>query len=160
MCVAVPSFAYLHEDVIGLRDEYVLLGDLLGPIREELRDRVRSVHHREAHITRILIGVLARAAAVELLCGDRRDLLGQLVVIAAVGRQKPRKAGDLGAFIPAHVLLQMVHHDARLPRLVRRILRGEHDVIRLATRRAARDVVIGRGGRLRRGGARMRQRLL
>jgi len=50
----------------------------------------------------------------------------------------------------------MVDHDARLPRLVGRVLCGEHDVIRLAARRAAGDVVIHRRRSLC---ARVRQRV-
>jgi hypothetical protein len=50
----------LEEDVVCLGDEDVLLGKALGKLLEELRDAVRPVHHREAHVARVFG---ARAAA-------------------------------------------------------------------------------------------------
>ena len=77
---------HLHKDVVRLRNEDVLLGELRRQLREKLRHRVRSVHHREAHVARVLARLPARAAATQLPDSDRRHL-----IVEGVGHLRIRR---------------------------------------------------------------------
>ena len=116
-----------HQDVVRLGDVHVpLLDGAQRAVVDHLLDRVRPVEHAEVAVPGQLLGR-------HLHDEDGRHLRLETVGLAALGRHQPREAGHVGARpVGRRLLLPVVVHDARLPRLIHRRLRGEHRVVRTA----------------------------
>ena len=126
-----------QHQVVGLRNvDVVLHDDLAEPlVRHKLHHRVRPVDDDVA-------------GRLRLLDHERRDLVDQLVGLLVARREQPREAAHLAARVARPLHLEVVVHDAALPRLVAARRRGEDGVVRPWRHVAARPTRDQRRGAL------------